>query len=354
MKIITIDQLVADGAMYRVSGGSRSQSIASHQDLEHFDIELPAKDTIIKNVVFRKCNFKSKAVSEVGLHFVDVTLENCSIELPASSTLHFELNCSVVDSSISKCISAIFSKVTFSKSRIQLSSETTFENVTFGECNISGRCEQLTVKRVHFSSGKWNGAGSMKFDALQFVFADLAIVEGDSLAYCSNRDEVDVQNAKVIDTWADLRDTYTGLSQFLIIIGSLVFFAPYAIKLFILNATARIVDYLPESAYGMQPLWQALFLGNSSSIWLKYGYSALAAILVLYNFGRIVFTVQVSRLREREEHLNMLGYKRTRPRENVLSRMKSADQFLRYIGYGALIAGFVRLVQALLVSVPVV
>lgn len=130
----------------------------------------------------------------------------------------------------------------------------------------------------------------------------------------------DFQSAKkLVDDWIDLRDEFTGIRLYKILILTAAFFSPIILKTALLLGFAHAI---PEAIihYEQTPVWHLLLFGDKSGRG-AYAHLFFFSLLAIFNLLRLFVTLEVSRLRDREDYLIAAGFTRTRPRfEPIVKR----------------------------------
>lgn len=184
------------------------------------------------------------------------------------------------------------------------------EDATFEHCRFTGSFRNWLTSDAMFVACYWAPEIYVKADLRRARFDGSVITIGSWTDVCTSKDQVYLQTAdKIIDEWAELRTEYTGVRLYIILMLTLAFIMPYAIKAWVLSLAAGALRSAPFEVDWV-PLWHALVFPAGSA---KLVPAILAALLLFYNAGRLWLTFRVAAMREREEHLIATGFTATRP-----------------------------------------
>lgn len=217
------------------------------------------------------------------------------------------------------------------------------------EASITGFVETWVSDQTTFEQGVWFPTVSQEARMRRTRFRWTKVNLGTIMSRCEDRSSLDIHDAVLIDWWSRLRDTYTGPRLFLVLLLTLCFVAPYAVKAgyFALMARAQPPGADPPP---LQPLWEALFIGRRTG-WGAVGYFALACVLVGYNAIRLLLTLRLSRLREREEHLLAAGFTQGRPKDRDLAWPWQLHRLLWWLAWLAWASAVWRTLELLTLDV---
>lgn len=211
---------------------------------------------------------------------------------------------------------------------------------------IKTRVNDVTLRDVQLEGGIWepdvraySGIHAVRFDQTQVGLAAFTNAGPDLSS-------VSLEHARIVDKWAELRDNYTGPRLFIAMLLTAGFLAPYCFKAAYYLAVSKV---LPSEGPS-RDLWEVLVFGTRSGLERMF-YGALAIVLLAYTGGRLLLTLQMAMLREREEHLRAMGFSKYRPPDVALRVYWAAHGLLRWAFYVALISGIWRVYEVLTLDV---
>lgn len=327
------------------------------------DIELPTKVSIVFDIpgkfTFRLADWSQVKFciksTQVTINFVKCTFKNVTFRSSKKPALNFE-NCSFIEDS---SFIGWFNNIKFSYSH-RLDGLTFVETATvvalvseesrkFENSHFYGKFHRWITPNCTFKNCIWRPKITDYANVKNCKFPECEVTISDWLNVCEDKSGVDFKIAKKVnDNWAKLRDDYTGARLYIILLFTAGFFMPYAAKsLMLMLSSYTKVDIV----VGKHTLAEALFFGKYTG-WWSVAYCALGGILVSYNVARFIFTLAVAKKREREEHLNQIGFNINRPSENELKPYMIWHKILTWLYWLSVGVFLFRVGEALFTDVP--
>ncbi len=234
------------------------------------------------------------------------------------------------------------------------------ENSLFLNCEFTCAVDFWGASGTHFRNCIWNPkiSGSILLVGCRFDGSTVYISDWVNVAH--GKDSTNLLSAKhVIDSWATLREEYTGLRLSIILLLTLLFFSPYILKAGSLLLLASIPTSGFEISYS--PLWKELLFDGCLDLTGTITFIQFIFLLA-YTGARFATTLKVSQAREREEHLINSGFAQSRPSpENIAWNLPlfrpitviAVHSLLKIAFYISVAIGISRLIVALFKEVPV-
>lgn len=178
-----------------------------------------------------------------------------------------------------------------------------------------GRVTTCEIEHSEFDGGTWMPEIHKTARVYQVRFDGTRIDIATLLNSCDDRNSIDVHKARILDKWAEMRNSYTGSRLVFVLLLTFVFILPYLAKTGYLVLLSKIEHSVPFVNPAETSLWRALLVGHRSGL-NAILYGLLGITLLYYNLVRFVLTMICAKMREQEQQLQMYGFSRVRPSEN--------------------------------------
>ena len=334
--------------------------VLTGQTISGREIEVH-RDLKIDEGLWVNCHFR--VGESVKLEFANSSFERCTIESYYELIFENEPHLKMLNTSATtlKIIGAWQSILlqrgprmrSWGNSELAWKSDfTKIQELSIHESSILFASRRLEIRGTTIQKSNWTPSVTLETIASDVSFPESTVTLDGWITTCADRNTLDLHSADIlIDKWATLRETYTGLNLFITIFLTILAFLPYGLKAMLLIGLSHTSDSLLPSPIPTTPLWQALLYGGHVGF-VGIVISIAGVLILIYNFVRFILTKKIAALREREEHLSLEGFLNGRPNAMRLHILWVAHQCLRVLTYIAFFAGAARIALAMFEPVP--
>lgn len=227
---------------------------------------------------------------------------------------------------------------------------------------IKGECEFLVTNTIYFREPKkkyspwhtknysiWDKKVAKTINCTQTIFDNVKLNPFYFVTKCTDKSQIDLSRATLIDNWSRLRKKYAGLSLFIVFFLSFLFFLPIFTHSFLLLTISKAE--IQVQIFDKIPLWKVLLFGGKEGI-SALGYSILTIVLVLYNIGRVYMTISISKLREEETFLKDSNFNLAAIHHEKYKGQLVLDRILSLMFWLSVAYSLLKLWDTLVILVP--
>jgi len=196
-------------------------------------------------------------------------------------------------------------------------------------------------RRYRRTAAEWIPEIGGSCELKSVTFQNCRVATGVIASRCLDRSTIQLRHKTVhVDHWEALRDNYTGVLTALHLTPVVAYIA-YVLLLVSGSYAASVTTEDLPAHWREVPIWHVLLFGvtDGGLLW-KILNAASAIVLLLFNVMRVLLTVSVVKLRNREDHLQSQGFLLCRPDPEQYSWLAKLHRWywvlllVTVIGYG--------------------
>jgi hypothetical protein len=324
------------------------------------NFEINCQINTKKDIVFEKCRFYFLKDSS----FICVSAVFNFCEFIGKEELHkYKGNLNILFSEciLDKCVmSGNIAKVNFGNCNLNNFKDTSISSIYvlnnhsyLQNFTILGECDTLNLDNTVFNSeenkGIWNKKIRMNASCKKTIFANSNVNPFYFATKCDDKKSLDLSNAKLTDDWSRLRKNYAGISLFIVLLLSLLFFLPIITQSFFLLMASKVdISVLLNSKI---TLAESLFFGGKEGF-QAFFYFVFTCTLIIYNALRIWMTLSIAKLREEEKFLSDSNFQLVSINPNKYKIQLKVEKILKILFWVSILYSLLKLKDTLLIEVP--